>query len=260
MSAGHDQPSNAQLWEEYRRTRERDLRNQLMLRYASLVRNVVYGIRAGLPPQTAVCDLESHGMLGLLEAVERFDYRQSVQFETYATHRIRGAVMDELRRLDWAPRSLRDRAKAIDESRATLSNALGRTPTMSELATAMGITVGALRRSMRIIESLTVGSLDGDRDWRNHRGREPGLKSREVVDPSQDPAQLLEEKESRRLLADGLTRLSQRERDVLSLSFVERKTLVEISQFLGVTEGRVSQIRARSLERLRDLLKAERAG
>jgi len=198
-------------------------------------------------------------MLGLLDAIERFDFEQSVQFETYATHRIRGAVIDELRRLDWAPRSLRNRAKAIDEARAFLGHALGREPSNLELANAMGITVGVLRRSMRTLATLKVTSLDSDRDWRGYRGQNPGITGHEVIDPSQDPAQLLEDKESRRLLADGLTRLTLRERQVLSLSFVERKTLVEISRLLGVTEGRISQIRTRSLERLRDLL-VERVG
>ncbi len=221
---------------------------------------MVRGVRAGLPPQTALSDLESHGILGLLDAVERFDSTRSVRFVTYATSRIRGAVMDELRRLDWAPRSLRDRAKAIDEARSALGNALGRSPTVSELADAMGITAAALRKSMRTLASLSVASLDSPPDWRNDRDRKAGRAGHEVIDLSQDPAQLLDDKESLRLLADGLITLTPRERQVLSLSFADRKTLVEISRLLGVTEGRVSQIRAQSLERLRHLLAVERAG
>jgi len=198
--------------------------------------------------------------LGLLDAVERFDSTRSVRFVTYATSRIRGAVMDELRRLDWAPRSLRDRAKAINEARSALGNALGRAPTVSELADTMGITDAALRKSMRTLASLTVRSLDSPSDWRNNRDRNAGRTGHEIIDLSQDPAQLLEDKESLRLLADGLIMLTPRERQILSLSFVDRKTLVEISRLLGVTEGRVSQIRARSLERLRHLLEVEPAG
>src|ERR671914_2002166 len=155
-----DKPDTQALWQEYRRTRDRKLRDRLILTYAPLVKYVAGRLGSGLPSHVDDDDLVSYGLLGLIGAIERYDPGRDVKFETYAISRIKGAIIDELRQLDWVPRSIRSRAREIERAIAELEARLGRAPTDEEIADKLGVTQEELDDSLSEISRSSIAALD----------------------------------------------------------------------------------------------------
>ncbi len=203
-------------------------------------------LAARLPPSVDRDDLYGAGVLGLLDAVEKFDPARGVLFKTYAEMRVRGAMLDSLRMLDWAPRSMRRRAREVEAAFQRIQQERGRAATEEEVAAALGISVHEFQSLMSELRGLSITSLDGDEN------DESGPSPRMVSDAlAHTPAALFERVESRAKLAEAIDALPERERQVVSLYYVEELTMREIGLVIGVTESRVSQIHTQAVLRLR---------
>jgi RNA polymerase sigma factor for flagellar operon FliA len=240
-----------QLWSEYKRSRDRSLRDHLIVRYSPLVKFVAGRVSTGLPHTIEQADLVSYGMFGLIDAIEKFDTSRSIKFETYAIPRIKGAIIDELRSIDWVPRSVRAKARSVEEAYATLEASLGRSPTDGEVATELHISDIELQQIFAQISYTGIVALDevvsgprGDRrDGRSLADR--------LADPGDGPMAAFEVEEMKRILAGAIDRLGDRERIVLTLYYYETLTLAQIGRVLGVTESRVCQIHTKAIMQLR---------
>ena len=238
----------AMLWHEYKCHAERGAREHLVHLYYPLVRHVARSLAPMLSRQAGIDDLEGYGALGLIDAVDRYDPNRGVRFPTFAVHRIRGAIYDGMRASDWVPRSVRRKARAIEEAHAALCAAHGRAPTEDEEAAALEVSVGALRAGKAQVAAARVTSLDADGAGDGERG---------VAGISGDAAEPLSayiEQETRQMIRAAICKLSERERAVAVMSFGEGMTLAEIGRTLGVTESRVCQIRTSAIKRLRDFV------
>jgi RNA polymerase sigma factor for flagellar operon FliA len=236
----------------YTTSRDPALREQLILQYAPLVKYVVGRLAITLPRVVDSDDVLSSGMLGLIEAIDRFDPTTGVKFETYAIARIRGAIVDELRALDWIPRSARQRSQEIAKTFARLEAEFGRPPADEEVARTLGLDMHQFQQAMlsasAVIMSIDtpVSSMDGQDDG-------TGTPLVETIEsPSApDPAHRTEEGELLGSLAGAIRALSERERILLSLYYEQELTMKEISLVLDVSESRVCQLHARAVHRLR---------
>ncbi len=239
------------LWQEYSRRRDRRQRDRVVLHYTPLVRRVAGKIGATLPAHLEFADLVQCGVFGLIDAVERYEPERGARFETFAVQRIRGAIIDELRAQDWVPRTVRDRARALERAKQHLESQLSRRATDAELAAELDITSAELRTVLGQIHLIGVDALD-----------ELVLAGRSAVtvaevvadDTAPDPVAVLEEDERRRELAAAVSRLAERDRRIVLLYYFEELTLAEIGLQLGVTESRVCQLHARVVTRLRGQL------
>lgn len=249
-------PHLVRLWKRYKKTRSPELREQLILEYAPLVKHVAGRLAVMLPPHVEFDDLVSYGMFGLVEAVERFDFERGVKFETYAAARIRGAIIDGLRSADWVPRSVRQKARELEKELIRLESRLGRAATDDEIAEALGMTVQEYDRLLAELSGASLVSLD--EVWVADPEEESQLRLLETVsnESAASPEDTLEEKELERLLAEAIDRLPERERLVVALYYHEGLTLKEIGRVLGVTESRVCQIHTKAILRLRAYLGA----
>jgi RNA polymerase sigma factor for flagellar operon FliA len=241
------------LWLEYRRTKDQALRDRLIVTYAPLVKYVAGRLGSGLPAHVEEGDLVSYGLLGLIGAIERFDPDRDIKFETYALSRIRGAIIDELRALDWVPRSVRSRAREIERAMAEIEAKTGRAPTDEEIAAKVGITEEELEESLTDISRSSIAALD--ELWSvSGEGDQISLLDT-IEDPTgARPADALDESETKELLADAISRLPEREKLVITLYYYEELTLREIGEVLGVTESRVSQLHTKAILRLQSRL------
>jgi RNA polymerase sigma factor for flagellar operon FliA len=241
----------AELWRTYKTTGDERLREQLILHYSPLVKYVAGRVSVGLPPNVEQADFVSSGVFGLIDAIEKFDPERSIKFETYAITRIRGAMIDELRALDWIPRSVRQKARAIERAYATLEASLRRTPSEAEVAEEMGITLEELHAVFSQLSLANVVALEE----LLHAGGEGGdrLSLMDTLEDTaaDDPVEVAEDRELRRLLARAVNTLPDREKTVVTLYYYEGLTLAEIGEVLGVTESRVSQIHTKSVLQLR---------
>jgi RNA polymerase sigma factor for flagellar operon FliA len=239
----------ARLWVEYKRRHMPEARERLILHYAPLVKFVAGRVGSGLPPSVEQADLVSYGIFGLIDAIEKFDLSRGFKFETYAIARIKGAIIDELRSIDWVPRSVRAKARAIELAYSRLENELRRTPDDSELARELGISDTELAGWFSKISFVGLVALDeillsGDQAVSSTVGDT-------VIDPAHDPVAAFEVDEMRHLLADAINRVPERERLVLTLYYYDGLTLSEIGAVLGVTESRVCQIHTKGILQLR---------
>ena len=236
-------------WQRWFDRRDPIARDRIIVHYSPLVKFVAGRVGAGLPNSVDAGDLVSAGVFGLIDAVERFDPARGVKFETFAVPRIRGAVFDGLRQLDWVPRSVRSRAREVEGAFQELEGKMGRAPTDDELSTHLKITAAEFQKWLAAIAPTTVGPLDRALV----AGAEPRALTGDVPD---SPAALVEEGEVKRLVRVELRRLPEREKLVLSLYYDEGLTLAEIGSILGVTESRVSQIHTKAVLHLRARLSA----
>ena len=240
--------ATAELWERYIEGRDPVLREQLILQYAPLVKYVIGRLAISLPSILDYEDVLSYGTIGLIEAVERFDSTKGVKFETYAISRVRGAIIDALRALDRLPRSVRQKAKDAEAAITRLSATLGRDPTDTEVAQALGITLerylhDIVDASWVTVSLEAVGPSDDD-------DGSPGEIA--VPDPDAEDITLgIEREELIGELTEAIRELPEREQVVLSLYYKEELTMREISKVLEVSESRVCQLHARALSRLR---------
>jgi RNA polymerase sigma factor FliA len=242
------------LWLEYSRTRDQAIRDRLILTYAPLVKYVAGRLGSGLPAHVDEGDLVSYGLLGLIGAIERFDPTRDIKFETYAISRIKGAIIDELRALDWVPRSVRSRARDIERAIAELESKLGRAPDDEEIAAKVGITVEELESSLTEISRSSIAALDELWTVSGDGGDQVSLLDTiEDVD-GPDPQDALAQTELREALGESIARLPEREKLVVTLYYYEELTLREIGEVLGVTESRVSQLHTKAILRLKSRL------
>lgn len=240
-------PEDADLqmqWTRWLNRRTPAARDHLIVHYSPLVKFVAGRVGSGLPSSVDSGDLISSGVFGLIDAIERFDTERGVKFETFAVPRIRGAIYDGLRQLDWVPRSVRSRARNVEKSFSELEHRLGRGPTDAELAEHLRITPEELTKWLAAIAATTIGPLDRA----IAAGAEPSAPDNAV---SGSPAAVVEDRELSHLMREEIKRLPEREKLVLSLYYDEGLTLSEIGDVLGVTESRVSQIHTKSVLHLR---------
>jgi RNA polymerase sigma factor FliA len=238
------------LWVEYRRTGDARLRDRLILTYAPLVKYVAGRLGSGLPAHVDDEDLVSYGLLGLMGSIERYDPDRHVKFETYALSRIRGAIIDELRALDWVPRSIRSRAREIERAIAELESGHGRAPTDDEIAAQVGIEVSELEESLSEISRTSIAALD--ELWTVSDGGDQIALIDTIEDAhGPNPQSSLDETELREAMGEAIARLPEREKLVVTLYYYEELTLREIGEVLGVTESRVSQLHTKAVLRLK---------
>jgi RNA polymerase sigma factor for flagellar operon FliA len=237
------------LWQDYRRTGDRALRDRLILTYAPLVKFVAGRLGATLPSHVDEQDLVSYGLLGLIGAIERFDPSREIKFETYAIARIKGAIIDELRSLDWVPRSVRTRARQIERAIAELERTLMRAPTDTEIAEKVGITGEELEESLTEISRTSIAALD--EIWSPAGGDQVSLIDTIEDQSGPNPEVTLEQTELKEALGEAISRLPEREKLVVTLYYYEELTLREIGEVLGVTESRVSQLHTKAVLRLK---------
>ena len=242
------------LWGDYTRTRSQDARDRLIVQHSPLVKYVAGRVGVGLPRNVEQADLASFGVFGLIDAIEKFDPERGFKFETYAIARIKGAILDELRSIDWVPRSVRSKARNLEQAMAKLESENHRSPNDTEVAEEMGITEKQLRNTLSQISHVGVVALDemlsgGD------RGESVTLGDT-VADQRAGPMDVFEVEEMRQILADSINRLPEREKIVLTLYYYEGLTLAEIGRVLGVTESRVCQIHTKAVLQLRSKIAA----
>ncbi len=239
------------LWQEFRKTKDQGIRDRLILTYAPLVKYVAGRLGSGLPAHVDENDLVSYGLLGLIGAIERYDPDRDVKFETYAIARIKGSIIDELRALDWVPRSIRSRARDIERAIAQLEAKLGRTPSDEEVSNALGITEEEFNESLSEISRSSIAALD--ELWTISASGGDQVALIDTIEDTQgpEPQTALAETELKEALAESISRLPERERLVVTLYYYEELTLREIGEVLGVTESRVSQLHTKAILRLK---------
>lgn len=236
------------LWARYAASHEREVRDALVVQYTPLVKYVVGRLAISLPAVIDFEDVLSYGLIGLLDAIERFDPSRGIKFENYAIPRIRGSIIDALRSLDPLSRTARDRAREVERARSHLETQLRRSPTDEELAANLGLSL-ARYHQQRAASSVTVLSLDSmfevDSELAAHR------RSDSFVDnDSPSPPDVVEQRELLQRLATAISRLPERERLVLSLYYNDELTMKEVSRVLEVSESRVCQLHSQAISRL----------
>ena len=256
MSLSDASPSLAdsrvdELWSSFKETGDARSRESLILHYSGLVKFVAGRVGVGLPKSVDPADLASYGLFGLIDAIDKFEPERGFKFETYAISRIRGAILDELRALDWVPRSVRARAREIDRTIGELEHELGRSPTDEEIAAKMDLPVGQLQDHLGEISRLGVIGLE---DTLGGQPEAPTVGDRVADRRGISPESAFHDQEMKHLLADAINRLPDRERLVLTLYYYEGMTLAEIGAVLSVTESRICQIHTKSLMSLRHRL------
>jgi len=248
---GGDEPKVDALWRRYKATGDEVLRERLILHYSPLVKYVAGRVSGGLPPNVDVGDCFSYGMFGLIDAIEKFEPERGVRFELYAMRRIRGAIMDELRALDWIPRSVRAKARALERAYAVLEIQLHRTPTDAEIADEMAVSVPELHQILSQLSLVNVLALDELLGASSDRPGAVSLGDTLEDAAADDPVAVVESQETQRLLAGAVTTLPEREQTVITLYYFEGLTLAEIGRVLGVSESRISQIHTKAMLALR---------
>jgi RNA polymerase sigma factor for flagellar operon FliA len=240
----------AALWDEFKATASAEVRERLILHFAPLVKYVASRVATGLPASVEQADLVSYGMFGLIDALEKFDPARGNKFETYAIPRIKGAIIDELRAMDWVPRSVRFKAREIEKAVSDLESMLKRAPSEREVAERLGVSVSELHDVINQISFVSVLALDELLSVGNDRGEQVSLLDT-LADKGTDPTLGVEGQETRALLAGAINSLSEREKIVVTLYYFEGLTLAEIGDILGVTESRVCQIHTKAVNQLR---------
>jgi RNA polymerase sigma factor FliA len=245
------------LWRRYKDDRDEKARERLVLAYAPLVKYVAGRMSSGLPSHVEESDLISYGLLGLISAIERFEPEREIKFETFAITRIKGSIIDELRSLDWVPRSVRTKARAIEKANAKLEHRLHRAPTDQEMAKELGVEIEDFQDSLVRISNSSVVALDELWTVSDSSGDQVSLLDT-IQDPqAADPATEMDTTEMKDRLADAIARLPEREKLVVALYYYENLTLREIGEVLGVTESRVSQLHTKAVLRLKSRLQGD---
>ena len=221
-------------------------KDQLVQRFAPLVKRIAYHLMARLPSSVQVDDLIQNGMIGLLDAIDRFEAGMGAQFETYAAQRVRGAMLDGLRENDWLPRSLRREFRQIEKAIAQLEQEYGRPPSENELAKSLGVSLADYQKMLQDAKGHQLISFedlveDGDEDF----------LERHLIDDSGEPSKILEDENLKRMLVQGIELLPERERLMMALYYEQDLNLREIGEVMGVTESRVCQLHTQAVARLR---------
>jgi RNA polymerase sigma factor for flagellar operon FliA len=245
----------AECWRRFKEHGDDEARNELILAYSPLVKYVAGRMGVGLPVHVESSDLVSYGLLGLINALDRYDPSRNIKFETYAVSRIKGAIIDELRAMDWVPRSVRSWARRIERCVTLLENRLGRAPSDDEMAAELEISTDELHAVLNQISHASIVALD---EFWSVNSAEPDKLT--LIDTLEDvkapnPVAEFDLTTVKERLAEAIRRLPERERIVIGLYYYEGLTLKEIGEVLGVTESRVSQLHTKAILRLKGRLK-----
>ncbi|MCR4962077.1 MAG: FliA/WhiG family RNA polymerase sigma factor [Lachnospiraceae bacterium] len=244
-----DEQGKKKLWEEYSAKKTPELREQLILEYAPLVKLVAGRLSMYLGYNVEYDDLVSYGIFGLIDAIDKFELSKDVKFETYASLRIRGSILDQIRKMDWIPRTVRQRQRQIDAAMKEIEVATGRPATDDEIAVKLGITSDELCDWQSQMKVTNVVSLNEFMEAGNEVPNEKNLTAH-----FDSPEESIEKAELKEQLAKSLELLTEKERKVILLYYYEELTLKEISYVLEVSESRVSQLHTRALQKMKDKL------
>ncbi len=254
MDTGVKEVELRDLWRRYKDQGDNTARERLVVAYSPMVKFVAGRLGAGLPSHVEDADLISYGLVGLIGAIERFEPERGIKFETFAMTRIRGAIIDELRSLDWVPRSVRSRAREIEQVQAKLEHELQRAPSESELAAKLNMTEEELQGALLEIANSSVYALDELWTVSDSSGDQVSLLDTIADDGAADPQEALATTEVKDRLTEAIGGLPEREQLVVALYYYENLTLREIGEVLGVTESRVSQLHTKAVMRLKSHL------
>lgn len=241
-----DEASRDRLWQNYIKTHSLETRDQLILEYAQLVKLVAGRMSMYLGYNVEYDDLVGYGVFGLIDAIDKFDYGKNVKFETYASLRIRGAILDQIRKMDWIPRSLRQKQKKIDAAISKIELEKGRTATDEEIAQELGITVDELNNWQGQTKISNLISLDEYTEEGSEAKMEAVGNAR-----FECPEEAVEKEELKKIIVEALDMLTEKERSVVVLYYYEEMTLKEISLVLEVSESRVSQLHTKALNKMK---------
>jgi len=241
-------------WIKFKKSNRTEERDELIVFYSPLVKYVASRIAAGLPQNVDQSDLVSYGMFGLIDAINKFDLERGYKFETYAISRIKGSILDELRSIDWIPRSIRSKAKSVEKAMTKLEAKLHRVPTDIEIAEELKLTINQLNNLYTQISSLGIVALD---EMLSFNGSENLTYGDTLADRGEGPGKIYENLETRQVLASAISSMSEREKVVLTLYYYEGLTLADIGDVLGVTESRVCQIHTKAVLQLRSKMESE---
>ncbi len=254
-----DTKSEDELWLTYKKTRNAKIREFFIVKYAPLVKYVAGKVAVGMPRNVEFDDLVGYGVFGLLDAIDKYDPEKNVKFNTYAVTRIRGAIFDELRSIDWVPRSVRQQSREIEDVIAELEARLGRSATDKEIAAELGMSVEHFHQVLLKISGTSVISLTDLRFGSDDSEQVPIVDSIEAP-VSLNPDVIVEREEMKRIIKQAINELSDREKKVLIMYYYEDMTLREIGKVLQVTESRVSQIHTGANAKLKAKLTNIRKG
>lgn len=250
-----DEKSRNSLWEEYIRTRSLKLREKLIIEYSGLVKIVAGRLGMYLGYTVEYDDLVGYGIFGLIDAIDKFELTKGVKFETYASLRIRGSILDQIRKMDWIPRTLRQKQKKLDQAMHDFEAKNGRAATNEELASELNIPVDELEGLINQTQVANLVSLDEYLEQGSEVKVEAGNKSR-----FEQPEHVVERQELKRMLSEAINSLNGNEQKVIAFYYFEELTLKEISNILGVSESRVSQLHTKSLKKMKEKLGKENMG
>lgn len=245
-----DEAGRDKLWKNYISTRSAEYRDELIVEYAQLVKLVAGRLNMYLGYNVEYDDLVGYGIFGLIDAIDKFDYGKNVKFETYASLRIRGAILDQIRKMDWIPRSLRQKQKKIDAAMSKIEAQKGSVATDEELAQELGITLDEFNDWQGKTKATNLISLD---EYTETQGTEAKMDS--VTNARFDqPEDVVEKEELKKMIVEAISLLTDKERSVVTLYYYEEMTLKEISLVLDVSESRVSQLHTKALLKMKSKL------
>lgn len=254
-----DEKTEEELWIEYRKVKSTALRDKFIRQYMPLVKYVAGKLAVGLPSSVEFDDLVGFGQFGLLDAIEKFDPEKNVKFKTYAVTRIRGAIFDELRKLDWIPRSVRQKSREIEDTISDLESKLGRTASDAEIAKQMGVSESEYQQTVMKVSGTSVLSLNDV--WYSGSDSDYMSIGDSIESPSSlNPDVIVEREEIRRVIIQAINELPEKEKMVIVLYYHEDLTFKEIGQVLDVSESRISQLHSKANLRLRSKLTNLRKG
>lgn len=234
-------------WEEYKSTGLEQARDGLILHYSPLVKYVAGRVGVGLPANVEQADLISYGIFGLIDAIEKYELTRGIKFETYAISRIRGAIIDELRAIDWVPRSVRFKAREVEKAYNALENKLKRPPSDEEIAKEMDISVTDLNNIYTQLSTVSLVALEELMAVEGGSGDKISLVDTLEDTKTVGPAGAFEVDEMKEILAGAISRLPEREKKVVTLYYYEGLTLAQIGEVLGVTESRICQMHTKAV-------------
>ena len=248
-----EEKTEEELWELYRKTQDPKIRDMFVKQYAPLVKYVAGKVAVGMPHNVDFDDLVGFGVFGLIDAINKFDPNKHVKFKTYAVTRIRGAIFDELRSIDWVPRSVRQKSREIEETIHSLEASLGRSASDNEIADELGMSEDEFQKTMMKISGTSILSLNDVWYTSDDNDRISIVDS--IESPrSLNPDSIVEKEEVKRVIVQAINELPEKEKKVLVLYYYEDLTLKEIGKVLEVTESRISQLHTKAILRLRSKL------
>ena len=248
-------------WTRYKKDAPPADRDLLILNYSPLVKYVAGRVAAGLPSNIEQADLISYGIFGLIDAIDKYELERGIKFETYAISRIRGAIIDELRAIDWVPRSVRFKAREVEKAYTSLENKLKRPPSDPEVAQELGVSLDDLNHTYTQLSSVSLIALDELMSVDGERGDKLSLVETLEDTKAVGPVEAFESEEMKEILARAVNRLPEREKWVVTLYYYEAMTLAEIGRVLGVTESRVCQMHTKAVLAMRGIInEASHAG